>query len=1415
MNFHYPPDLPVCARREEILKALRRSQVLVVAGETGSGKTTQLPKMCLEAGLDKRGMIGCTQPRRVAAMSVSRRVAEELRVPWGRDVGCKMRFADDTSRDTRIKFMTDGILLAEVQSDPMLQAYSALIIDEAHERSLNIDFLLGYLQGLLRRRADLKLVITSATIDTHAFAAAFGNAPIIEVSGRLYPVDIVYRPIGGEREPEVEDELDKAARERDAEPELPEQKQSDTPNVSDIARDLASLGTLRVSPSRNSSATPAPAPMRQKGPAPAFREVGDDISIVEAAARATEDTLIETDDGDILVFLPTERDIREAKDLLEGSLGTGIEVLGLFGRMPAAEQQRIFSPSSRRRVVLATNIAETSITLPRIVTVIDTGLARISRYNPRTRTKRLPVETISQSSANQRAGRAGRVQAGTCIRLYDEDDFARRPPFSQPEIQRANLAEVILRMKAHKLGQIEDFPFIDAPRPQSIRSGYQLLHELGALDDTHELTPMGRELAKLPLDPSLGRMLLQARKEGALPEMLIIAAGLSIPDPRERPETEREQAATAHKSFQDMESDFMSLLKIWRAAPDDRGVSRNALRKFCKSNFLSLTRMREWRDLHKQLSESMEGLTEKPPAAEKAPKAEGNAPAFNLYNALHRSILSGLLGQIAQKKERNDYQASGNRVATIFPGSNLYERKDRPRRGRQQEEAATMAPGKAGAPAATTSPGPAQSAWIMAAEIVQTSQLFARTVARIDPAWVVDLGAHLCKFSYTDQHWSARSGRVLVTERVLIYGMEVHKHQVDYGRINSREATELFIRGALIDDPSSRSDPTARYAPGERNAELSAVGSARSMRSPGAGAAPQRIQHRFFTENRKLREEIDNVLTRVRSSRMHDVDEALYQFYAARIEGVSSIHDLNALVRSRVQDEPMFLCATEEDLLGTDEPIYDRQQFPDEVALGHTVLPVRYSYTPGNEEDGVTLRVPLPVAEKMSTGQIQWMVPGLREEQISVLMRALPKAKRVALMPIEVKVPEVAARFQPGAGDFLRELATYLTRTYRVAIDASDWNADSLPQHLRPRVEVVDQRNKTVASGRDIDAVRARVAKIEVKSSAWDRAVSKWERYAITTWSFGDLPENIVVEHIAGAPLLAWPGLSARSPETETPASSTELEVDLRLFRTKDEAERESRRGIRRLAEIVLARDIAWLNKTLETWAKQQIAGGGTNPVPGQRQTSGLQGLQGLSALNTTQLSKSGGSQVVGTASKGGGGSAVLVRRAALEHICTSALVLIPVYPLTAQRFEAMLATAKQTFPTWASSVAAITRQILGQRDTILAFPKRYAGLEADVERLAGIDFLARTPHAQLPHLQRYLKAVQVRAERASLNPTKDAEKAKPLEPFAGKEREVPEVRRQAFRWMLEEFRVSLFAPELGTAYPVSPQRLKALKDGA
>ncbi len=1276
-QIRYPEDLPISGRRSEIVETIRRSQVVVIAGETGSGKTTQLPKMCLEAGFAEAGRIGCTQPRRVAAMSISRRVAEELGVVWGREVGCKMRFNDDTGSDTRIKFMTDGILLAEIQSDPNLRAYSALIIDEAHERSLNIDFLLGYLQGLLKRRPELKLIITSATIDTAAFSAAFDNAPVIEVSGRLWPVDIRYAPV------------------------------EDFPT----------------------------------------KEGNEPLNHIEAAVRVTEDALLESGDGDVLVFMPTERDIRETRDLMEESLGRGTEVLALYGRMSGAEQQRIFTPGPRRRVVIATNVAETSLTLPRIRYVVDAGLARMSRYNPRTRTKRLPVEAISQSSANQRSGRAGRLSAGIAVRLYSEEDFLKRERFTQPEIQRANLAEVILRMKAFGLGEIETFPFLNPPQTAAIRAGYRLLHELGALDELNALTALGRELARLPLDPTLGRMLLQARKENVLPEMLVIAAGLSIPDPRERPEEHKEAAQTAHQKFADSRSDFLSFLKIWHMSPegDGRGSS-NALRRFCKAHFLSFTRMREWRDIHRQLEDSFPQSPGRQDASQKPPESllQGIAPGRTQkpaaaaedvfersYAGIHRAILSGLLGQIAQRQDRNRYKASGNRLVTLFPGSHLFERQERSKKGRPNAEASGDKPGKKSR----------QTEWIMAAEIVETSQLFARSVAGIDPSWAVDLGAHLCESRFTEPAWSAKAERVLVLERVLLHGLEIFRKRTDYGKIDLPHATELFIRGALV-------------------------------------AEEARIQLRFFGENRKTREKVETALTRVRHHQAQDLDEAVYRFYAERISGVSSVHDLHRVVEDKTRRDPKFCLLREEDLLGGADASFDASLFPDKVLLGNTALPLTYSFSPGEDSDGVTVQVPLPVAGQLTAGQIQWLVPGLRDEQISLLLRSLPKALRRPLMPIDVRASEVAKEFDPGRGDFLTALAEFLTRRYRIHVRRSDWPEQTLPAHLCPRVEVVDKAARPLAAGRDLGAIQLQIEAHDHRTGAWHQTARRWEKSGLLEWSFGDLPDSIFVEEMGGAPLLAYPGLEAQGES-----------VGVRLFRKSEEAGAASQRGIRKLVDLGLSRDLVGLRKELLNVARNLSA-------PKRETVVFRGGLQQLGA----QLQKVAPPF-----------SPEAFQEAAVQRLLEHAFVWAPVYPLEQARFASFLEEGRRALPGLAYQLAESVRQILALKEGIKAGAKRYPGMEGDLERLVPADFLEQTPFARLQHLPRYLKAIQVRAERAALKPAKDAEKGVQLAAFDGWRTRVPKAAHGRFRWLLEEFRVSLFAQELGTSESVSEAKLKAL----
>ncbi len=1255
----YPKDLPITLRREEILAALRSHPVVIIAGETGSGKTTQIPKLCLEAGLAKSGRIGCTQPRRVAALSISRRVAEELGVPWGREVGCKMRFQDHTARQTVVKFMTDGILLAEIQSDPQLRAYSTLILDEAHERSLNIDFLIGHLRNLIAVRKDLHLVITSATIDTGAFSEAFGGAPVIEVSGRLYPVETRYAP---------------------------------------------------------------PLSFARPGEDPS------EITHIEAAVRATEDALIESEHGDVLVFMPTERDIHETRDLLQACLGSGTEILTLFSRMSAQEQLRIFSPESSRRVIVSTNIAETSLTLPRIRYVIDSGLARISRYNPRTRTKRLPVEPVSQSSANQRAGRAGRIQNGICIRLYSEEEFDARPKFTTPEIQRANLAEVILRMKAFRLGEIEQFPFLNPPSSAATRAGYKLLQELGALSDSNQLTETGHQLARLPIDPVPGRMLLEARRENVLPEVLVIAAALSLPDPRERPEDARDAAAAAHKTFENPESDFLTLLNLWNAAPGEQSrSSSNSLRKFCKKNFLSFSRMREWRDLHRQLADAFaappQDLQKTAPPKEPAPGSERPA------DAVHRAILAGLLGQVALKTERNTFKATGERSVTLFPGSCLYQRKP------ADSKKKPPVPSQPSSPAAK---GPAQR-WIMAAELVETSQLFARTAAWIQPEWILALGTHLCQIRHLDPHWSQKAGRVLVTERALLSGLEIGRRPVDYGSVDPAHATELFIRGALVQD---------------------------EIRAP----LP------FLVKNRELRQKIETAMTRIRHQRALDLDEAFYRFYARHLNAVSSVHDLQRVLREK--SDPAFLCALETDILGQAEADIDPALFPDQVPVENAVLPVSYAYSPGDETDGVTVRVPLPLAGALTTGQTHWLVPGLRGELAIALLRALPKSIRKNLLPLEPKAHAIATQFQPGTGCFLTHLARFISRTYRVDVQAGDWPPNALPPHLLPRIEVVDAKAKPLAASRNLEELKTRLESGNHSSTAWEKTAKQWERSQTTRWDFGDLPESVPVETIGSVAVLAYPGLSAG-----------EQGVRIQLFRALQEAQAASAEGIVCLGKLHLAKEREWLRKELRALNVPHSAPGKpANP---------------FTALAQVRLPQKNAPAQTASGPEPASFGADMI----LDHLLWSASP----HPLTQARFEALLIDAKRQIPLCASQLLQRFRELGSIHQAILSSSHRYPGLDQDLKRLFPPDFPARIPWSQLAHLVRFLKAVQIRAQRASLQPAKDAEKAKHLSPFERWEKVVPEARKEEFRWALEEFRVSVFAQELGTTHPVSAQRLRSL----
>ncbi|MBI2813184.1 MAG: ATP-dependent RNA helicase HrpA [Opitutae bacterium] len=1275
-RIEYPPELPISARADEIIAAIRDHQVLVLAGETGSGKTTQIPKMCLVAGRGEAGRIACTQPRRVAATSVARRVAEELNVNFGREVGCKIRFADQTSDDTVIKFLTDGMLLAELQADPELRAYDTIIVDEAHERSLNIDFILGHLRRLRLRRPGLKIVITSATIDTEAFSKAFDGAPIIEVSGRVYPVEVIYSPL---------DEM---------------------------------------------------------------REEKAGLTYIDAAVEAVERVLQESAQGDILVFMPTERDIRETRDILEGGQSkirnpkSKIEVVPLFGRLTNTEQQRVFAPSQGRKIIVATNIAETSLTIPGIRFVIDTGLARFSRYVPQSRTRRLPVEPVAQSSADQRKGRCGRVSDGVCIRLYSEQDFNDRPRFTQPEIQRSNLADVILRMKAFGLGGIEEFPFLNAPPAKGIRAGYALLHELGAIDEAGVLTDLGRELARLPVDPTVGRMILQARTEKALREVLIIAAALSIQDPRERPLDQQQKADTAHKRFTHPDSDFLTLLAIWEDYHDEfEAMTLGKLRKFCTAHFLSFLRMREWRDVHAQLEDTLrerDGFT-RTSIYDGVKKGQEVKVALGTpaYAAIHRSILSGLLGNVATRTDEGDYHAAHDRRVNVFPGSALFGKTER----------RTMAPRKEPAPKAKV------AKWLMAAEIMETARIYARTCARIDPSWVLDLGAHLLRIAHSEPFWSVEAGRVLVKERRRLYNLELETRSASYGKINPVHATEIFIREGLVGDTIT-------------------------------------WPFDFLAHNRRIRAEAETRLTRTRSSGYMNLDEAVYRFYAAQMmpagranppdepkdaarrddspyQGISSVGELVDFVRHQQATRPKFLFLAEDSLRPDEDAAQDAAAFPEAMPVDNRVLPLAYAYQPGQEADGVTVRVSVAEAEALTPAALDWAVPGHLPAKMELMLKALPKEQRRSLIPLTETAQKlvrdlalIGARATPPT--LAGALAELLSPRLGVRIDPALWDARIFPDHLRVRVEVVDNRDQVLGASRDLAEIQAQlhsrardVSKqaATVDNSAWRAARAQWEGEPAAEWKFGDLPEKILVSEHHGVPVHACPGLKALAAG-----------VAVRLFATPEEAAAATRVGLVKLSETQLRHDLGWLEKDLKT----------------------LRTLGPLAVTLTTPDA---------------------LQADALESIrlwvCGR-----PVAPLRAAVFARQLAAAKQDLRGLVPKLGDWLREIFTLRLALQAAKQSYPGLAEDLAVLLPPDFLRRMPFGRVQHLPRYLRGMQLRAGRWKRDAAKDAARAAELAPFVAATRELGP-KAGDFRWLVEEFRVSLFAQELGTAEPVSAVRLE------
>ena len=1216
----YPEELPISANRDAIRKAIEQHPVVILCGETGSGKTTQLPKICLEAGRGIAGAIGHTQPRRIAARAVASRIAEELNTPLGQVVGYKLRFQDRSRPEGLIKLMTDGILLAETQGDRFLDSYDTIIVDEAHERSLNIDFLLGYLKWLLPRRPDLKVIITSATIDPERFSKHFGDAPIINVSGRSYPVELRYRAV------ELDEEDETAVDE-------------------------------------------------------------------QAAILSAVDELWSEQAGDILVFLSGEREIRETAESLRKHHPQNCEVLPLYSRLSQEEQQRVFKPSGRRRVVLATNVAETSLTVPGIRAVIDTGVARISRYSHRNRLQRLPIEKISQASANQRSGRCGRVGPGVAIRLYSEEDFLARPAFTEPEIQRTNLAAVILQMHALKLGDVEAFPFVEPPDGRYVRDGQRSLRELGALTEDDKLTDIGRQLAKLPLDPRLGRILLAGAAEHCLEEVAIIASGLSVPDPRDRPADKQTQADQKHAPLRDEKSDFLSLLKLWQVWNEQREqLSRSKLRAWCKENFLSYLRLTEWQDVHGQVMEVVKG--------ELALKLNAQ-PAQ--YDAIHKALLAGLLSQVAQRKEQGEYLgANGTRLA-IHPGSGQF--KSRP-------------------------------AWMVSAEQVQTTKVYARTVARIEPAWVEQVGEHLIRRQHYDPHWERRAARAAIYERTTLFGLTLTTgRSVPYERVDPKAAREMFIRHALV---------LMEY----------------DSRAP------------FFEHNLKLLEDTEYLQQKGRRVDLLGDEQQLYAFFDAKVPvGISTGAAFEQWRRQAERKEPKLLWLTERDISPGDAEL-DATRFPDHLAAGPLVVQLRYRFEPGHEDDGVSALIPLHELNQLPEEPFEWLVPGLFDEKVEALVRSLPKNLRVHFVPVPEAVARALPQIEPARGSLHEQLGNALWRTGGVQVPRDAFREDLLPAHLRMNFLLIDDDGKVIARSRSLAGLRNRHAATAQQEYAKQSELTTGAR----SWVFGDLPER--QDAASGArKQVGYPALVDEGGS-----------VGLRVFATPPEARVTHERGTARLIRLVMARDLKPLRRDL---------------------VANVQGEMVYKALAAHPLLNP--DLIAGRD----------LRDDLLDRVVMT-VFLEGREPLrSAAAFESRIATQRGGIGLPAQEISKTVQAALERLGRILvALPKAAAPTAADVRAqlawLTPAGFLLVTPWERLKEYPRYLQAMEQRLEKSGLDARRDAKLAAEIAPLESRYCERVKAERGArppgedeFRWLLEEFRVSLFAQQLKTRVPVSARRLE------
>ncbi|MFC8143861.1 ATP-dependent RNA helicase HrpA [Streptomyces paradoxus] len=1240
----YPEQLPVSQKKDDIAAAIRDHQVVIVAGETGSGKTTQIPKICMELGRGVRGMIGHTQPRRIAARTVAERVAEELDTPLGGAVGWKVRFTDQVDPDaTFVKLMTDGILLAEIQTDRELRAYDTIIIDEAHERSLNIDFLLGYLAQLLPKRPDLKVVITSATIDPERFSRHFGDAPIIEVSGRTYPVEVRYRPL-------LEEDGDDSDRDQ-------------ITAITDAVEELQKEGK-----------------------------------------------------GDILVFLSGEREIRDTADALTKKNYRFTEILPLYARLSHAEQHRVFQPHTGRRIVLATNVAETSLTVPGIKYVIDPGFARISRYSHRTKVQRLPIEPVSQASANQRKGRCGRTSDGICIRLYSEDDFEARPEFTDAEILRTNLASVILQMTAAGLGDIEKFPFIDPPDHRNIRDGVQLLQELNALDPAQKdprkrLTDTGRKLAQLPVDPRLARMVLEADKNGCVREVMVIAAALSIQDPRERPADKQAQADQQHARFKDETSDFLAYLNLWRYVREqqkERGSS--SFRRMCKQEYLNFLRIREWQDIYTQLRTVAKQMG--------IHLNEDDAPA----DRVHVSLLAGLLSHVGIKdvKEgaKNEYLGARSAKFAVFPGSALFKKPPR---------------------------------FVMSAELVETSRLWARVNARIEPEWVEPLAAHLVKRTYSEPHWEKDQAAVMAYEKVTLYGVPiVAQRKVNYGRIDPEGSRELFIRNALVE-------------------------------------GDWRTHHKFFSDNRRLLTEVEELEHRARRRDILVDDETLYDFYDQRIpEHVVSGAHFDSWWKHKRQEQPDFLDFEREMLINEKAGEVTKADYPDSWRQGNLKFRVTYQFEPGADADGVTVHIPLQVLNQVTDEGFDWQIPGLREELVTELIRSLPKPVRRNYVP----APNFAKAFLDRAVPLQEPLTTTMTRELRLMVgvpfEADDFDLSKVPDHLKVTFRIVDERRRKLAEDKDLEALKlklrpkARQALSQAAAATAERSGGEsLERSGLTDWTIGTLT-RIFETRRAGQPVKAYPALV---DDGDT--------VSVRLFDTEAEQQQAMWKGTRRLIlRNIPVNPAKFASDRLTNAQKLALS---ANPH------GSIQGLFDDCAMAAAD-------KLIGDF----GGPAwdeesyrKLYDKVRAEIVDTTVRT---------------VGQVQQVLAAW----QACERRLKAVRSPALL--PNLQDVRAQLDALVKPGFVTEAGLRRMPDLMRYLVAADRRLQQMPTNVQRDTTRMEKVhemrDEYAWLLEQMPQGRPVPssvldIRWMIEELRVSYFAHALGTAYPVSDKRIVKAIDAA